>query len=67
MKNAIILHGTGNTPEGNWFRWLEDAKYLAEKLDGRLVIEPGQGHFNLETGTQYRRFPLLLRLIESQA
>lgn len=23
MKNAIILHGTSNTPEGNWFRWLE--------------------------------------------
>src|SRR5882672_4958210 len=23
MKNAIILHGTANTPEGNWFRWLE--------------------------------------------
>lgn len=23
MKNAIILHGTDNTPEGNWFRWLE--------------------------------------------
>jgi uncharacterized protein len=24
MKNAIILHGTANTPEGNWFRSLED-------------------------------------------
>src|SRR5579864_4425205 len=23
MKNAIILHGTSNTPDGNWFRWLE--------------------------------------------
>jgi predicted alpha/beta hydrolase family esterase len=23
MNNAVILHGTDNTPEDNWFRWLE--------------------------------------------
>jgi predicted alpha/beta hydrolase family esterase len=185
MKNAIILHGTGNTPEGNWFRWLEkelkqrgydvwlpqlpdaetpdaqkynkllmnhgfnfnnqtilighssgavsilnllqelpkevliqasfligsfkgsddvdarsklfpkpfdfekikshchkfvfihsdndpycplsDAEFLSEKLNGELVIEPGQGHFNLEAGPQYKEFPLLLELIDKTA
>jgi uncharacterized protein len=184
MKNAIILHGTGNTPEGNWFRWLEkelqkrgyevwlpqlpdaempnagkynklllnngfdfnnetilvghssgavsilnllqelsenveikasflvgafrgplnnaarselfpksfdfekiksrcgkfifihsdndpycpldDAKFLTGKLDGELVVESGQGHFNLEAGPQYNKFPLLLTLIDKQ-
>ena len=24
MKNAIISHGTGGSPEISWFRWLEN-------------------------------------------
>lgn len=29
MKNAILLHGTGGTPENFWFPWLK--KHLEEK------------------------------------
>jgi predicted alpha/beta hydrolase family esterase len=46
---------------------LSDAEFLSEKLEGKLVIEPGQGHFNLETGPQYKKFPLLLELIDKYA
>jgi uncharacterized protein len=45
---------------------LEDAKFLSEKLDGKLVVEKGQGHFNLEAGPQYKQFPLLLELIDRE-
>lgn len=45
---------------------LEDAEFLSEKLDGKLVVREGQGHFNLETGPQYKRFPLLLELIDQE-
>jgi hypothetical protein len=37
---------------------------LSQKLDGKLVVEKGQGHFNLEAGPQYVQFPLLLELID---
>lgn len=185
MKNAVILHGTGNTPEGNWFRWLEgelkqkgydvwlpelpdaqlpnaqkyndlllnrgfkynqdtimvghssgavsilnllqelpesvkikavflvgafkgpldkaprselfpkpfdfnkikarcgkfifihsdndpycplsDAEYLANKLNGDLIVKEGQGHFNLDAHPAYKQFPLLVELIDQVA
>ena len=42
---------------------LSDAEFLADKLGSKLVVENGQGHFNLETGPQYKQFPLLFDLI----
>jgi len=45
---------------------LSDAEFLAEQLGGKLEIKKGQGHFNLETGPQYKRFPYLLELINQE-
>jgi hypothetical protein len=39
------------------------AVILREKLGGKLIIQAGQGHFNLEAAENYREFPLLLDLI----
>lgn len=41
----------------------DQAKTLHAHLGGELVIQPGQGHFNLEAGKQYRKFPFLLDLL----
>ena len=43
----------------------EQAHYLANELDARLLMVAGQGHFNLEQGEEYHRFPLLAQIIET--
>jgi len=42
---------------------LEHAKYLSEKLEGELIILNNQGHFNLEKGPEYKKFPFLLEIL----
>lgn len=44
---------------------LEQAEYLANQVDGELVVLKGQGHFNTESDPKYKAFPELLNLIES--
>jgi predicted alpha/beta hydrolase family esterase len=46
---------------------LEDAEFLSEKLGGELIVQKGQGHFNLEAGPQYKKFPFLLEIIDKYA
>lgn len=44
---------------------LEHAKFLKDKLDARLLVIRGQGHFNLEQSEGYKEFPLLMQIIET--
>lgn len=39
------------------------SRILQEHLGGKLIIKPDEGHFNLEVGEKYKKFPLLLKLI----
>lgn len=57
-KKFILIH-SDNDP----YIPLKQAKSLAEKLDGKLIIKKGQGHFNLEKSPQYKKFPELLKYL----
>ncbi len=43
---------------------LDQAKFLAKKLGGELIVRKGQKHFSVATfGDKYKKFPLLLNKI----
>ena len=60
-RNFIFMH-SDNDP----YCPVDHAEYLAKKLDGKLIIKKGQGHFNLQASPKYREFPGLLELILSE-
>lgn len=41
----------------------DQGKIIREQVGGQLIIKKGEGHFNLEKGPEYKKFPLLLDLI----
>ncbi|MGB4762216.1 MAG: alpha/beta hydrolase [Candidatus Saccharimonas sp.] len=45
---------------------LEQAKYVADRCAGELVVVPGQGHFNLEQSSSYAEFPYLLETLQRE-
>lgn len=46
---------------------LDHAKFLCEKVNGELVIIPGQKHFSISTsGEKYKEFPELLEKIKNE-
>ncbi len=60
-KKIFLIH-SDNDP----YCPLEHAEYLGDKLDGQLVLLPGQAHFSISTaGEKYKEFPELFELINS--
>ena len=39
---------------------------MHKHLGGNLIVKPGEGHFNLEMGEQYRQFPLVMEIVERE-
>jgi len=58
-KNFVFVHSDDDP-----YVPLDQAKYLALKTGGELIVFEGQGHFNTELGPQYKQFPELLGFIE---
>jgi uncharacterized protein len=58
-NNIVFIH-SDNDP----YCPIEHPKYLAEQVNGEVIIKPGQGHFNTELGNQYKQFPELLEIIQ---
>ena len=41
----------------------EQGRIMQQNLGGELIVKPGEGHFNLEQGLEYRQFPLIPELL----
>ncbi len=58
-KQITFIH-SNNDP----FIPLEQAEFLAEKVDGELIILEGQGHFNTGSDPKFTKFPYLLEVLK---
>jgi uncharacterized protein len=52
MKSAIILHGTGGSPDSNWFQWLK-SELEAKGLQVWLAALPNPDLPSLKTNTGF--------------
>ncbi len=58
VKEVTLIH-SDNDP----YIRLEQAEYLAEKLNGELIILKGQKHFSESMDPKYNTFPFLVELL----
>jgi len=54
-KDIVFIH-SDNDP----YCPLEQAEYLSKKTNGKLIVMPGQKHFNIEASPDFSRFPEIL-------
>ncbi len=57
--NDFVLVHSDNDP----YVPMEEPQELAKKLNGKLTVIKGQGHFNLGSSPKYKEFPKLLSII----
>lgn len=57
-KHIVLFHSDDDP-----YVPLAHGKRLRDALGAELIVTNGQGHFNLEKGSQYKRFPKLLEKI----
>lgn len=41
----------------------DQGEIMQKHLGGKLIVKPGEAHFNLEKGEQYNQFPFILELL----
>jgi len=56
----LVPSGSDNDP---YQCGTDQGKIMQEHLGGKLIVKPGEAHFNLEKGEQYKQFPFILKLI----
>lgn len=59
VKEITLIH-SDNDP----YIPLDQAEYLADQLDGELIILKGQKHFSASMDPKYTKFPFLLELLK---
>lgn len=61
ILNGLCVH-SDNDP----YVPLDQARFVADRVDLELVVLEGQGHFNLEQSAAYMQFPWLVDMMETK-
>lgn len=61
-KNFYFIHSDNDRYQCD----IKQGKIMQKKLGGKLIVRPGEDHFNLETSPKYKKLPLLLEILEER-
>lgn len=62
VANQIICIHSDDDP----YVPLDQARYVADKVDAEMIIVEDQGHFNLEKSPAYAKFPRLIQIFKER-